>query len=83
MKKWRWLIGLSLSTAALMVGASQLPQMPDIPGWAILLLVFGIFYVGYSCSRLDQERGGVHIQFGVSHWKPYVKILREEKPKQS
>lgn len=83
MKQYRWVIALSLSTIALMVGGSRLPQMPEVPVWGIVLLVFGIFYAGYSCSRLDQEIGGVHIQFGVRHWKPYFKVLREEKPKQS
>ena len=77
MKKWRWIIYLSLSTAAFMAGGSWLPQIPDAPVWAVFLLVFGIFWAGYACAHLDQEIGGVHVQVGVRHFRPFIKVIKQ------
>lgn len=78
MRKWKWVIILSLSVGALLAGGFGFPAIADGPAWSVFALVFGCFGTGYACSRLDQDIGAICIRIQVDHWKPHITITKVE-----
>lgn len=65
-KAKKWLILLMVSLGLACVGAILFPDIPDVPVFPVLALVFGCTGIGYACSQLDEltepMRIRVHIE---------------------
>jgi len=64
-KAKKWLILLMVSMVLVIAGAILFPDIPDMPVFPILALVFGCFGMGYACSQLDELTGPMRIRVHI------------------